>query len=58
MDPNETLKQLLRLANLVNNSEDFGDELDPNNIYDLATYILNLDEWLSRGGALPKKWER
>lgn len=50
MDPNETLKKLRRL--LVPTG--FGiDEQD-----DVAELFVALDEWLSKGGALPEDWAR
>lgn len=51
MDPNETLKRIREEVALYNQ----GARLDEHN---LIEHFEALDEWLSKGGALPKEWER
>jgi len=52
MDPNETLKQLLATARYAVEQD------DQPLAADMADLVLALDGWLSRGGALPKAWDR
>ena len=51
MDPNQTLRRLRLLAELVTTSG----EPDPD-ANDLAEAFNDLDTWLSKGGFLPNEW--
>lgn len=54
MDPNECLKEILRLANqlLMTHQDDPPDEAS-----ELAEKVEALDEWLRKGGFLPQRWQ-
>lgn len=65
MDPNETLRRMLAAAERINqaneSSEDDAEFLEKVNVNDIASvvgHVAALNEWLSKGGFLPKKWER
>ena len=70
MDPNETLKQMLALAKRIEQRADSADDGRPlsdqvANLADqaedaegLAGLVLALDDWLKKGGFLPRQWER
>ena len=49
MDPNETLKELRELIELVLRGDD-------TSVFEAATKFEDLDEWLTRGGLLPEDW--
>jgi hypothetical protein len=53
MDPNETLDQLLAIAERIHD----GDER-PHDAGELADLLDNLDHWLSKGGFLPDRWKK
>lgn len=52
MDPNETLRIVLRLSKL---RLDTG-KLGAADSHRLAQAALDLDHWLERGGFLPERW--
>lgn len=52
MDPNETLKQLREWARKTLQNED----CEPDRHVEAAALLLDLDEWLVRGGFLPRGW--
>jgi hypothetical protein len=61
VDPNETLKQTIRLADrvLLNETPEGEPIEDYEEIaYELAEKIEALDEWLTKGGFLPRRWKR
>lgn len=55
MDPNKNLEEQLILAREIvrerNSSPNWSKEEE------LANLVLALDEWISKGGVLPKRWE-
>ncbi len=51
MDPNETLKELRELIDLVLRGDD-------TSVFEAATKFEDLDEWISKGGFLPEAWNR
>jgi hypothetical protein len=51
MDPDEALRELLRLADVELNSEQPAG--DP---YRMAELVQALDGWLTSGGFLPARW--
>lgn len=50
MDPDKTLADGLDLARTV---KDHGSNSDAE---DLADALLDLDEWIAKGGYLPRRW--
>lgn len=48
MDPNETLAEMRRLAASA----------DPDDMDRLSQLVEALDDWLRKGGFLPRAWER
>lgn len=63
MDPNEALRLLQHFGNLVAAAVDAQayrrrPEVFMLNASELADAARNLDNWMSRGGALPKDWEK
>jgi hypothetical protein len=56
MDPDANLNEMLEIADLING--DFDEVIRPGDIERLANLVLSLDEWLSKGGALPERWRR
>lgn len=62
MDPNETLKVLLKEASffrdLLENDDPTITDEDYDRLNILLEHIEALDEWLSKGGFLPAKWGR
>lgn len=65
MDPNETLLTILRRAHqIVADSEErqrqsghVSEYTDDSGLV-LAEHVIALDEWLGKGGFLPKRWDR
>lgn len=60
MDPNEALAEALRLAKKI--AEDYAD-MDGNGVNQedanrLAELLIELDEWVQKGGFLPFRWDR
>jgi hypothetical protein len=54
MDPNETLKTILRLVKQWR----FNGEWDENETNALIEHVEYLDEWLSKGGFIPASWNK
>ena len=55
MDPDKALEQILESARFILGGS-AGDMLEES-AEELAQQILELDEWLRRGGFRPKAWE-
>lgn len=55
MDPNENLKEQLKLANDIVNTDLEGDDLDPMR---LAELVLAMDQWMRAGGFPPDDWKK
>ena len=53
MDPDENLKEQLRLTKRI-----LDGRAGEDSALDLAELVEELNEWLSRGGFLPKRWSR
>jgi hypothetical protein len=58
MDPTTNLEMQLRIANFVMRSDflpgtDARDKLER-----LSELVLSLNEWITKGGCLPKTWDR
>lgn len=62
MDPDENRRELLALARRMQDELENGS--DPNYVpcgFDvgrMCELVIALDEWISKGGALPKAWQR
>lgn len=55
MDPNAALK---KIRDLVETMDGQPDEMIVGMAEELAVLVQGLDEWLSKGGFLPKAWQR
>lgn len=56
MDPDEALRELRLQAAAVTDLVD-ADQDVPEGLVAMAERFRTLDEWLSRGGFLPRDWE-
>lgn len=56
MDPNANLEEMLKLAKRLLEEEDTRSIVHDSNR--LSELVLAMDEWMSRGGFPPKKWEK
>lgn len=50
MDPNKTLADALTIAERVMKNDSLGDDAE------LAARLLDLDEWIRKGGCMPSRW--
>lgn len=57
MDPNETLRRLRGLTERVHCGEVMSDDEIENVMEELAELVDALDEWITKGGFLPKAWQ-
>lgn len=59
MDPNENLREQLKLANRIlatpYGEDSFVSETDAR---DLAELVIGLNEWITKGGFLPAAWSK
>ena len=58
MDPDSNLTEQLEIAKDILGAVDHGGEIDEDDVVRLAELIESLDEWIRRGGFLPKCWSR
>lgn len=58
MDPDSNLTEQLELAKDILGAADHGGSIDEDDVVRLAELIESLDEWIKRGGFLPKRWTR
>lgn len=62
MDPNVTLKEIRDLVRDVDNAVDGKVRMSTQGLADAAEEIADkfreLDEWVSKGGFLPKAWQQ
>jgi hypothetical protein len=60
MDPNATLEELRKLVARVHKDyeDPDGNGVDQDDADRLATLIESLDQWITKGGFLPKAWSR
>lgn len=58
MDPDANLIELRSLATATLSAIDNEADLDPDDVDRMASLVIALDEWLSRGGVLPILWAR
>ncbi len=56
MDPNETIREMRELAHGISNT--YGDEESLWAGKCLAEFFEDLDEWISKGGFLPRDWKQ
>lgn len=54
MDPNENLAEQKRIATKIVNGI-MGEDYDVSDVDRLAVLVLNLDEWINKGGFLPSR---
>ena len=53
MDPDKLLKDMREIANDIDTGDGHPYDRDR-----LAELVLSLDEWLTKGGFLPKRWAK
>ena len=58
VDPNETLRLLRASAKDIAETFDRDEEVASADAAELASYVQALDEWITKGGFLPKEWEK
>lgn len=58
MDPDTNLEEQLQLARTIAEGEGDLDDIDPLAAHELAELVLALDEWINKGGFLPKRWRK
>lgn len=58
MDPNENLRLQLRISKSIMAAIDKGKSVDEEDANRLAELVESLDQWILRGGFLPKRWKR
>lgn len=58
MDQDEALRKIVERAREVLDALDKNVPLNEDGVQDLAESLLDLDEWLVKGGALPARWNR
>jgi hypothetical protein len=60
MDPDANLEQQLRLAGamLADHHDSDGNGVEPRDAAELADLVIALNEWISKGGFLPKAWQK
>lgn len=60
MDPNKTLESIRELvAKMQRDYEDpDSNGIDQDEAAELTSHVESLDGWMSKGGFLPKAWER
>ncbi len=56
MDVDENLREQLELANRIIDRHNGGEPADESEVDRLAELILALDEWIRKGGMLPRRW--
>lgn len=56
MDPTQTLKEILEIA-MPMAAEEIQCNFHTQSL-ELAEKVLDLHEWLSRGGFLPRQWQK
>lgn len=56
MDPNAALEAARAQASLIVARHDAGEEVETGHVEKLVESFQALDEWLSRGGFLPRNW--
>jgi len=58
MDPDTNLREQLQLAKKIMRHVDKGKPIDLDDVDRLADLVVSLDDWITRGGFLPQRWER
>lgn len=58
MDPDANLNEQLETALAITHAIDAGREPNPADAERLAELVLALDEWMRKGGILPKRWQK
>lgn len=58
MDPNATLDKIKELLPQLREDADFRDGFSFQDVCLFVEAVDNLNDWLSKGGFLPKDWQR
>ena len=60
MDPNANLEEQLKLAKsmIADWDNPNGNGIDQEDAARLAELVISLNEWIQKGGFLPKDWQR
>jgi len=56
MDPDANLYEQIALARTINHGFDNVEPIEDFNCARLATLVVELDEWIRKGGFLPQRW--
>lgn len=56
MDPSENLAEQIYLATEIQSCINRGAPIDEHDVARLAELVIELDEWLLKGGFLPRAW--
>jgi hypothetical protein len=58
MDPNENLREIREITKELDSGSYLSSREVELKADRLVSLVMGLDEWLSKGGFLPKEWER
>lgn len=58
MDPDANLKEQLEIAAILNQFRDADEPPPEDQVWRLAELVEALNEWILKGGALPKSWSK
>lgn len=58
MDPNATLEEIRQIIQRADNECAAGNDLQLADAHRLLDCVQALDEWISKGGFLPKAWNK
>lgn len=56
MDPNACVSEMVGLANILAKALDNDPIVSMDDIRDLCQMVVNLDDWLCKGGLVPDRW--
>jgi hypothetical protein len=57
MDPNANLREIRELVKSGNATNDAGNDIGAHDASRMVELVEALDEWITRGGFLPDRWE-
>jgi len=58
MDPNETLRQMRELAEKIHAADHTDASECPDELNEYFILAEELDEWITKGGFIPRAWEQ